>query len=164
MFHVIINTQYFKCMRTLFRLHFHQSPHDSWFIHFHQDHHLHYFQVTGFGSSHTNGNFFHDSRCMRNRHPVIVVGLVENKCMRFSIHHFNTSLWDHIDGHIAIHICFEMSTRHTYHQKNPAAKIRLQCHASQDQTSHFHTSHSHPHRLQMGRNHHALMTVAMNWQ
>jgi hypothetical protein len=62
------------------RLHFDQvlNPPDSPFIHFHQvpdpsD------QVTVFGISHTDGKFFfHASRCMRNRHSTMIVGLIES--------------------------------------------------------------------------------------
>jgi hypothetical protein len=47
-------------------LHFHQVP-DS------------LFQVTVFGISHTDGKFFfHVNRCVRNRHSVMVVGLIED--------------------------------------------------------------------------------------
>jgi hypothetical protein len=41
----------------------------------------------------------------------------------FFLSHLYTSLWDHIDDHIAGHMYLEMPTHHTYHQKIPSQKF-----------------------------------------
>ncbi len=61
----------------------------------------------------------------------MIVGLIEVQRDQKLIEIFS-SLWDYIDDHIASQI----ASYHTYHQKNPRAKIPDQYHALRGHTPH----------------------------